>query len=625
MATVSLCMIVRNEEAHLSQCLTSVQPYVDEIIVVDTGSQDQTPSIAKQFGAQVYRFEWKDHFAEARNYALKRARGDWLLVLDADERLLPVDAELFRRLLTDDSASGYYVLIRHLRSNKPDDYETDSVCRLFRNLPGVSYQGRVHEDIGKSLNLRYPHLSIKRSELAVSHYGYLREDAQAEHRSERNLKLLERAVREDSDPFFYRYAIGVESFIQERYSQAAEHLAPLLPGVPPSAGYAADLAYKLGYALWRTGQNTAALKAVETGLVREPSYAELQELRGVLLLEEGRPEEAYHQLIRYAGTASFTEERQRERSPYWMGLVHKQLGNRRQALDHWERCLHSPAYRELALPRWLDLALLTYPVSEVKNRLQAVPFPLHEADLSILLCRYVTKWGFGSQMLPLLQEADGTEGDAAWRELAFYRSILLAQTGETIKASAILQQLVQAKPEKHLLLYWWALQNNGSNPLVQLNLLYAYRETEPKLAELADLLLNGTSAAEPDKQLLEQSSYAMLMMRAWSGFQLIGKHLQEARQQGIEALFPAAWRPSLYGAPAPVRQIILQQLHSGAESFGEQLFAAQLTYSLGDKEGSKTLFRKLIQHFPQRLEPRIGLYGVLNNSDEASLLLLSDL
>ena len=89
--TLSLCMIVKNEEKHLAKCLASVRPVVDEMIVVDTGSTDRTVDIAKAFGAQVYNFEWTNNFAEARNYSLSKASGDWILVLDADEVISSMD------------------------------------------------------------------------------------------------------------------------------------------------------------------------------------------------------------------------------------------------------------------------------------------------------------------------------------------------------------------------------------------------------------------------------------------------------------------------------------------------------------------------------------------------------
>lgn len=97
--SLSLCMIVRNEEQNLSECLDSVKNVVDEIIVIDTGSTDETVGIAESYGAQVEHFPWCDDFSKARNESIKYASGDWILWLDADERLLPESIPVLQDLL----------------------------------------------------------------------------------------------------------------------------------------------------------------------------------------------------------------------------------------------------------------------------------------------------------------------------------------------------------------------------------------------------------------------------------------------------------------------------------------------------------------------------------------------
>ena len=92
--TISLCMIVKNEGHNLHRCLQSVQGFVNQIIVVDTGSEDNTVEIARSYGAEVHFFEWCDDFAAARNHSLSFATGDWILVLDADEKLVIGDREV---------------------------------------------------------------------------------------------------------------------------------------------------------------------------------------------------------------------------------------------------------------------------------------------------------------------------------------------------------------------------------------------------------------------------------------------------------------------------------------------------------------------------------------------------
>src|SRR5207249_480278 len=86
---LSLCMIVRDEEPRLPSCLESIAPYVDEIVVVDTGSTDRTREVARDWGARVYEMPWPDSFAAARNQSLELARGSWILRMDADDEITP--------------------------------------------------------------------------------------------------------------------------------------------------------------------------------------------------------------------------------------------------------------------------------------------------------------------------------------------------------------------------------------------------------------------------------------------------------------------------------------------------------------------------------------------------------
>jgi glycosyltransferase involved in cell wall biosynthesis len=158
---ISLCMIARNEEGFLGDCLRSVRDVVDEMIVVDTGSSDSTAQIASDFGARVFRFEWTDDFSEARNQSIEQARGDWILILDADETLAKCDAGKIRALARGD-ADGYLFTYRsytrdsndmrwvanddsYPEGNGWDGWIEGRVVRMFRRDERIRFQGAVHE------------------------------------------------------------------------------------------------------------------------------------------------------------------------------------------------------------------------------------------------------------------------------------------------------------------------------------------------------------------------------------------------------------------------------------------------------------------------------------------------
>ncbi len=146
---LSLCMIVKNEEASLSKCLTSIKGVVDEIIVLDTGSIDRTPEIAKKFGAKVYYFEWCNDFSAARNEALKYVAGDWILVLDADETLTPQIVPQLKEAIQNED----YLLINLVRYEVGAAQSPYSlVSRLFRNRPDIKFSRPYHAMVDDSVS-----------------------------------------------------------------------------------------------------------------------------------------------------------------------------------------------------------------------------------------------------------------------------------------------------------------------------------------------------------------------------------------------------------------------------------------------------------------------------------------
>jgi glycosyltransferase involved in cell wall biosynthesis len=147
-------MIVKNEERNLARCLDSVRGLagaLGELIVVDTGSTDETPRIAARYGAEVIPFDFTFvDFAAARNHALARSSGRWILMLDADETLDQASAPAIERLIALDENAGYF-LERYNHSAGSESPFTDYVVRLFPNRPNHRYRGRVHEIIDASI------------------------------------------------------------------------------------------------------------------------------------------------------------------------------------------------------------------------------------------------------------------------------------------------------------------------------------------------------------------------------------------------------------------------------------------------------------------------------------------
>src|SRR5918997_4758595 len=143
--TLSLCMIVKDEEEMLPRTLEAVKPAVDEIIVVDTGSTDRTVEIAESFGAKVLHHEWTGDFAAARNVSIDAATGDWILYLDADEVLVAEDAPRLRELTGQTWREAFYLVETNFTGDIEDGTAvTHNAMRVFRNRPEYRFDGRLH-------------------------------------------------------------------------------------------------------------------------------------------------------------------------------------------------------------------------------------------------------------------------------------------------------------------------------------------------------------------------------------------------------------------------------------------------------------------------------------------------
>lgn len=210
MSTVSACLIVKDEAARLPRCLASLAEAVDEIVVVDTGSSDETRELARSFGARVGTFHWSDDFSAARNAALDLATGDWVLVIDADEWLRPGGAAALRAACDDPAVVAYKLaLVNHLDG---DRREEESLTRLFRRDPRVRFAGRVHEQVTESLAqvATRPGAWPELRGVTIEHDGYLKSIVRERDKSRRNVALLSRAVDEAPRDPYLRYKLAGE-------------------------------------------------------------------------------------------------------------------------------------------------------------------------------------------------------------------------------------------------------------------------------------------------------------------------------------------------------------------------------------------------------------------------------
>ncbi len=210
---LSLCMIVKNELKYIEQCLTAVKPYVDEIVVADTGSTDGTIEVLERMGCKVYHFEWCDDYAKARNFAISKSTNDWILVLDADEIIVDFNKEAVDRLIKTNKGEIYCAITAKSFLNHEGAFKLDDIPRLF-NKKFFSYERAIHEVPSPKFNFKPNYLKI---DITVHHFGYLVEATLK--KSENYLRLLEKTIEEKYDPYLVKHVVSTK-YNLGRYEEA---------------------------------------------------------------------------------------------------------------------------------------------------------------------------------------------------------------------------------------------------------------------------------------------------------------------------------------------------------------------------------------------------------------------
>jgi len=191
--TLSVCMIVKNEEENLPRVLSSIQGLADEVIVVDTGSTDRTVEIAKSFGAKVYFFEWCDDFSAARNESLKYATCDYVLWLDGDDEVPESEHEIIKRDLLLKRGNAFYL---HIKNNMNGVEDISLQLRVFPNKKRIRFSGRVHEQVIRAVTMAGIKISV--SEATIIHHGYYSNE-EVLKKLNRNIKILMEELKKDPD------------------------------------------------------------------------------------------------------------------------------------------------------------------------------------------------------------------------------------------------------------------------------------------------------------------------------------------------------------------------------------------------------------------------------------------
>jgi glycosyltransferase involved in cell wall biosynthesis len=290
---LALVVIARNESRCIARCLLSVKNYVDRMVVIDTGSRDNTVAIAKSCGAEVYSFAWIDDFSAARNAALDFANADWHLILDADEWLKSGGEAIH-------IASQGLPKIGILQIQS--EFDIDGIVGqdnawIPRLLPkGVRYKGRIHEQ---------PVSDLERNRLpiCIGHDGYNNEHLVKKRNRNQSLLLKELAMMPE-DPYIL-FQLGKDYEIYKDFHQASFYYLKSIEFAPKNASYMHALSIRLLYSLSKSDQLEQAIERAQTMMDLWANSPDFFFTVGNLMLDWAilNPDDAYSQYLPLAESA----------------------------------------------------------------------------------------------------------------------------------------------------------------------------------------------------------------------------------------------------------------------------------------------------------------------------------
>ncbi len=262
---ISVCMIAKNEERYIEECLKRLQPYGVEIVVADTGSTDRTKEIAKQYADKVVDFTWIDDFSAARNFCAEQATNSWILALDCDEYINGWDIQGTKNVMNRFSKGIGAIRLNNLVITETGEkqYSTEQVIRFYHRS-FYKFQAPIHEQlVAKSADIERQRTGFMLP-MEVIHHGYAISKEEMRAKQERNLEILKKSIGQGGDAPYYYFQIGQSEFILQHTQAAIEAYEKALSLNPPTDRTYVDLMIcALGIAYMKVGRIADAVAVMD--------------------------------------------------------------------------------------------------------------------------------------------------------------------------------------------------------------------------------------------------------------------------------------------------------------------------------------------------------------------------
>lgn len=309
---LSGCLIVRDNAKTIRACLESLRPWVDELVVVDTGSKDDTPRIAAELGARVFHFDWIDDFSAARNESVRHARGQWVFWMDSDDVIDTANGRALRALAIGTHPEDVFGYVVRVHCTGPDPASTDDVTvvdhvKLFRNRSELRFEHRIHEQIIPAI--RRAGGRVAWTDLFVVHAGYDHSPEGQERKKQRDLRILHRELDEMPGHPFTLFNLGMTYADVGEPARAAGYLEDSLRNSHPGDSQRRKAYALLSFCRSVLGDLSGALRVCVEGLAECPEDVELRFRLGAYLHATGRLREsaaAYELVLSANGPRYFT-------------------------------------------------------------------------------------------------------------------------------------------------------------------------------------------------------------------------------------------------------------------------------------------------------------------------------
>jgi glycosyltransferase involved in cell wall biosynthesis len=396
MATISLCVITKNEQGNIARCLCSVKNYVAEMIVVDTGSSDDTVSIAQSLGAKVFHYNWDNNFAAARNFALDQAIGDWIVFLDADEYFeqgtssaLP---EIVKKNHGNRKIDAVCITMKHMESLSGPVIANTYLVRLFRHSRLIRYRGRIHEAIHKQGRSPVA-IYIPESTLVIHHTGY--SESNLPEKARRNLPLLEQDVAENTLNCLTYYHISQSYILLQNYEQAAHYALKALENneeiLLSNAQYKPYVYYIKSMIFLNLHSQEKVIAMVKSAWEKYPDHPEILHCIGMYHLKCGRYSRALEFLLQaleanvnYHSTLDNEFPKLVGQVQEEIAVLHAKMNHVSQAFDYTIGALKSDKYLGSSLALLLSQVKTQKP-ADIVQVLDSLYSVQNKADVAFLV------------------------------------------------------------------------------------------------------------------------------------------------------------------------------------------------------------------------------------------------